>query len=60
MAEFFSWFTSMENTKPFALVIFFIVFVGILVYLFSSKKRSKRLESYKNIPLDDDDDKADK
>ncbi|MCW5586714.1 MAG: cbb3-type cytochrome c oxidase subunit 3 [Chromatiales bacterium] len=45
----------MENTKPLALVIFFVVFVGILLYVFANKKRSKRLESYKNIPFLEDD-----
>lgn len=55
-ADIFAWFTDMGNTKPLALVMFFIGFVSIIVYVFSSKKRSKRLESYKNIPLDDDDD----
>ena len=49
------WLSKMENTKPLALVIFFVVFVGILVYVFGGKKRSKRLESYKNIPFLDDD-----
>jgi cbb3-type cytochrome oxidase subunit 3 len=49
------WLSNMENTKPLALVIFFVVFVGILVYVFTGKKRSKRLESYKNIPFLDDD-----
>ena len=55
MAEFFAWFTDMSHTKPFALVLFFITFVGILIYVFSSKQRSARLESYKHIPLDDED-----
>ena len=32
-----------------------VVFVGILLYVFTGKKRSKRLESYKNIPFLDDD-----
>jgi cbb3-type cytochrome oxidase subunit 3 len=45
----------MENTKPLALVIFFVVFVGIVLYVFTGKKRSKRLESYKNIPFLEDD-----
>jgi len=45
----------MENTKPLALVIFFVVFVAILLYVFTGKKRSKRLESYKNIPFLEDD-----
>lgn len=49
------WLSNMENTKPLALVIFFVVFVGILLYVFTGKKRSKRLESYKNIPFQDDD-----
>jgi cbb3-type cytochrome oxidase subunit 3 len=50
------WLSDMHNTKPLALVIFFVVFVGILLYVFTGKKRSKRLESYKNIPFQDDDD----
>jgi len=45
----------MENSKPFVLVLFFITFIGIILYVYSNKKRSDRLESYKNIPLDDDD-----
>ena len=49
------WLSNMENTKPLALVIFFVVFVGILIYVFTGKKRSKRLESYKHIPFLDDD-----
>ena len=49
------WLSNMENTKPLALVIFFVVFVGILLYVFANKKRSKRLESYKNIPFLEDD-----
>lgn len=48
------WLSKMENTKPLALVIFFVVFVGILLYVFTGKKRSKRLESYKHIPFLDD------
>ena len=48
------WLSQMENTKPLALVIFFVVFVAILLYVFTGKKRSKRLESYKNIPFLED------
>lgn len=50
----FEWLSSMENTKPLALVIFFVTFVGILIYVFSSRKRSDRLESYKHIPFLED------
>lgn len=44
----------MENTKPFVLVLFSITFVLILFYVFSNKDRSKRFESYKNIPFEED------
>ena len=53
--EFFEWFTHMENTKPLALILFFVTFVGIVIYVYFGGKRSARLESYKNIPLEDDD-----
>ena len=54
MFEWLSWFTHMENTKPFVLVIFSITFVLILFYVFSNRDRSKRFESYKNIPFQDE------
>lgn len=56
MFEWLSWFTDMQNTKPFALVLFFICFMGIIAYVFVGKKRSKKLEDYRYIPLLDDDD----
>lgn len=55
MFEWLEWFMHMENTKPFALVLFFITFALIILYVYTGKKRSQRLESYKNIPLEDDD-----
>lgn len=55
MADFLAWFTHLENTKPFVLVLFFVTFVLIILYVFTGKKRSQRLESYKHIPLHDDD-----
>ena len=55
MFEWLEWFTDMENTKPFALVLFFVTFVLIILYIYTGKKRSQRLESYKNIPFQDDD-----
>ena len=51
----FEWLSNMENTKPLALVIFFLTFVLILLYVFTGRKRSQRLESYKHIPFQDDD-----
>ena len=59
--EIFQWFTDMQNTKPLALVLFFTTFVGIIVYVFVGKKRSKRFEDYRYIPfMDEDDHKVEK
>lgn len=54
MQELWNWITQLGNSKIVALVIFFGTYVGILLYVYSSKRRSKRLESYKYIPLDDE------
>ena len=54
MQELWSWITQLGNSKIVALVIFFTTYVGILLWVFTSKKRSKRLESYKYIPLQDE------
>jgi len=53
MFDWLLWFTSMENSKPLALVLFFGAFCGVLLYVFTGKHRA-RLESYKYIPFDDD------
>jgi cbb3-type cytochrome oxidase subunit 3 len=50
------WFTDLGNSKMVALLIFFPLFIGIVLYTYTNKKRSKRLESYKYIPFDDDQD----
>ena len=54
MFDWLLWFTSMEHSKPLALVLFFGAFCGILIYVFTGKNRTKRLESYKHIPFDDE------
>jgi cbb3-type cytochrome oxidase subunit 3 len=56
--EWLLWFTRFENTKPLSLVIFFTVFCGVVFYLYGSKKRGKKLEDYKNIPLQDDENES--
>lgn len=57
IAEFFNWLGDLRNSKIIALLLFFTAFVILLVYVFTGKERSKKLESYKNIPfLDDDED----
>lgn len=55
------WFSRPENTKPLALIIFFVTFIGIVIYAYGSKTRSEKLESYRDIPfLDDEEGKKDK
>jgi len=52
--EWLLWFSKPENTKPVALIIFFVTFIGILLYVYGNRKRSQRLESYREIPFQDD------
>ena len=49
------WLANPSNAKSLALVIFFVTFVAIVLWVYGSKKRGKKLESYKNIPFLDDD-----
>lgn len=49
------WLSNPSNAKSLALVIFFVTFVAIVLWVYGSKKRGKKLESYKNIPFQDDD-----
>ena len=58
MPEWLLWFTRFENSKIVALLLFFFTFCGILVYVFTGKQRSRRLESYKYMPLQEDDEDA--
>ena len=54
MFDWLQWFTHMEHSKPLALVLFFGAFCGVLIYVFTGKNRAKRLESYKYMPLDEE------
>ena len=59
MPEWLLWVTRLENSKIVALLLFFFTFCGILIYVYTGKQRSRRLESYKYIPLQDDDTRLD-
>lgn len=52
--EWLMWFSKPENTKPLALVIFFVTFAGIVLYVYGNKTRGKRLETYRDIPFLDE------
>jgi cbb3-type cytochrome oxidase subunit 3 len=49
--DILEWLSHAENTKPLGLIIFFVTFLGILWFVFGSKKRGQKLESYKDIPF---------
>lgn len=55
LTEFWTWILDLGNSKTVALLIFFTTFVGIVIYVYSSRKRSERLESYRYFPLMDED-----
>ena len=59
MMDLLKLFTSMEFTKPFALVLFTVTFVAIIAYVYFNKDRAKRFEEYRFIPLDESDPKID-
>ncbi len=59
MDSIWAWWMDLSNSKSLGLVIFFIGFLSVIVYAYGNKKRSKRLESYRDIPfLDDDEEEA--
>lgn len=55
IGDIFAWLGDMENSKPLALILFFSAFVGIILYVYTGKRRKQRLESYKDIPFMEDD-----
>ncbi len=56
--DIWMWLTDLGNSKITALLIFFPLFIGMLFYVYTNKQRSERLESYKYIPFDDDQDET--
>jgi len=51
-----SWFMILANAKIVSMFILMGTFTAIVIYVYGSKKRSKRFEEYRNIPFLDDDD----
>lgn len=59
MFDWLAWFTDPTKAKIISLILFFVTFLVIVVYVFTGKKRAKRLESYKHIPFQDESDESD-
>jgi cbb3-type cytochrome oxidase subunit 3 len=60
LLDLWYWITDLGNSKIVALLLFSTTFVGILLYIFTGKKRSQRLESYRFIPFQDEGDEPPK
>ena len=56
LTDFWTWIMDLGNSKMVALLIFFTTFVGIVLYVYTNRRRSERLESYRYLPLMDEDD----
>ena len=54
--DLIDWFMVLANAKIVSMLILMVTFTSILIYVYGSKKRSKRFEEYRNIPFLDDDD----
>ncbi|MGC9457042.1 MAG: cbb3-type cytochrome oxidase subunit 3 [Halothiobacillaceae bacterium] len=57
LVDIWNWLGDLGNSKQLALVIFFSTFVAIVLYVYTGRKRRDRLESYKDIPFLDDDER---
>lgn len=55
LATWWAWITDLGNSKIVSLLIFFFTFISIVLYVYTNKARSERLESYRYLPLMDDD-----
>ncbi|NCS64855.1 MAG: CcoQ/FixQ family Cbb3-type cytochrome c oxidase assembly chaperone [Hydrogenophilales bacterium CG03_land_8_20_14_0_80_62_28] len=49
-----AWWSQAANLKTLGLLIFFVTFCLIVLWLYSNKDRSARLEEQKNIPFLDE------
>jgi len=54
MEDIIAWFMVLANAKIVSMFILMTTFIAIVIYVYGSKKRSKRFEEYRNIPFLDD------
>lgn len=55
MEGFLAWITRPRNAGTVSLLLFFFSFLAVVIYVYTGKARRRRLESYKWIPLEDED-----
>ncbi|AOU96780.1 hypothetical protein BI364_01025 [Acidihalobacter yilgarnensis] len=54
MAGFWQWLVELSSHKITLLALLFPLFIGIVIYAYTNKRRSARLESYRYMPFEDD------
>lgn len=55
MLEVWNWFIALASHKATLLALLFPLFIGIVIYTYAGRRRSKRLESYRYMPFEDED-----
>lgn len=58
MRDFLATLSTMEKSGVLYLLILVVAFIGIVVYVFTGKKRAKRFEQDGKIPFLDEEDKG--
>ncbi len=60
MQDFLDTVKTLEGTGVLYALILLVVFIGIVIYVFTGKKRAKRFDQDAEIPFLDDEDKGPK
>ncbi len=60
MQDFLAKLNNMEGSGILYMLILVVAFIGIIIYVFSGKKRAKRFEQDGKIPFLDDEDNGPK
>jgi cbb3-type cytochrome oxidase subunit 3 len=55
MLEVWNWFIALASHKATLLALLFPLFIGIVIYTYAGRRRSQRLESYRYMPFEDED-----
>ncbi len=58
LSDLLRWLGQLHVSKTLALLLLFPTFCAIVLYVLTNRRRGQRLESYKYIPLEDEQDDA--
>ncbi|OBS08201.1 cbb3-type cytochrome oxidase subunit 3 [Acidihalobacter prosperus] len=54
MTDFWQWLVELASHKATLLGLLFPLFIGIVIYAYTNKRRTARLESYRYMPFEDE------